>query len=93
VWLFDVVERHKAYPRTFLIPSPVERESLRPGDMAKLLFAGFERMWVEVKICKDGRYVGILANRPVMAWLSKVEQGDRIEFGPEHVADIRKGQA
>lgn len=81
-----------AAPRSFFIPSREERESLRPGDLAKLLFElidpqagqpGGERMWVEVVSSADGRYTGVLANVP--SAITTITAGDPVEFGPEHV--------
>lgn len=90
--LADAEERHAASPRTFFIPSRSEREGLATGDLAKLMFelvdAGeddpaAERMWVEVVEVRAGRYVGVLTNVPRA--ITTIEQGDSVEFGPEHV--------
>ena len=59
--LASAEDRHAAHPETFHIPSRDERESMSPGDAAKLLFDiqtkengrvvdfGVDRMWVVVK--------------------------------------------
>ena len=79
-------------PRSFFIPSRGERESLQPGDYAKLLFeitersAGLpsgERMWVGVTGRDEQGYLGELANDP--AAITTVKWGDTVRFGPEHV--------
>lgn len=87
--LADVEERAREAPNSFRIPSRQERETLQPGDAAKLIFttAGDgERMWVLVKLATDGHYVGSLENRPVV--IEGLAPGDAIGFGPEHVADL-----
>lgn len=91
--LTNVEDRHRQYPRDFWIPTANERKAVRPGDMVKLIFAGRERMWVEVKEVKDSRYAGRLSNRPFNPdALGGLKYGDRVEFGPEHISDICKGQ-
>ena len=89
--LVDAEERHRAHPRTFSIPRSDVRATLGVGDRVKLLFAvgdgsSNERMWVEVVEVVDGRYVGRLDNEPVA--ITDLLLGDRIAFGPEHVAAI-----
>jgi hypothetical protein len=88
----DGEAQQAAAPRSFFIPSRSERESLRPGDYAKLLFElvdpqpgdpGAERMWVEVLGLSDGRYVGALTNVP--GAITTISVGDRVDFGPEHI--------
>lgn len=84
--------RNREAPRRFFIPSRSERESLQPGDYAKLLFEvidpapgdpGAERMWVQVLGRKGGRYVGALTNAPRA--ITTISVGDRVDFGPEHI--------
>lgn len=46
-------DRNQENPKTFYIPSRKERESLKEGDIVKLMFAfteeeSTERMWVQV---------------------------------------------
>ena len=78
----------------------MKRERLAPGDGAKLLFdietreggrvvdRGVDRMWVIVKARTEFGYVGVLDNDPGTAENLRLREGDRITFGPEHVADI-----
>jgi hypothetical protein len=95
--------RQVAYGEKFWLPPVERRNSLVPGQLAKLLFqvqsqdeAGtievfVERMWVLVTRVLSGGYVGLLANQP-----SFVEEGEdvylhrgaEIPFRPEHVVDI-----
>ena len=97
--LESAVARHGAAPGTFRIPAEGERANLTRGDLAKLLFllAGgdesgpfvqCERMWVVVEEASDGGggYVGVLDNDPVTSGV--LGAGDRVPFGPEHVAAI-----
>lgn len=91
--LANVEERNRAHPDTFHIQSRSRREALMVGDSAKLIFeekgVGTERMWLRILApVSDGRYYGELANQPVM--ISGILPGDRIEFGPEHVAETQK---
>ena len=93
--LGDAERRHEENPDSFGIPTRAERESVRPGDLVKLLFDFVEpaedewtgeRMWVEVNEVRGGRYVGTLDNEPFM--LTSVALGSQIEFGPEHIIDV-----
>jgi hypothetical protein len=100
-WALVSAEGHAAtFPETFLIPSRAERESLSPGDGAKLLFdietkehgrvtdRGVDRMWVIVKGKTAEGYVGVLDSNPGTADNLKLHEGDVVVFGPEHVAGI-----
>lgn len=88
--LVDVVARSRRHRLTFHVPSEEERGSLRPGDVVKLVFDDLERMWVEVCEAAAGRYRGILLNKPAV--LLAVRRGDYVDFGPEHVADVVRGE-
>jgi hypothetical protein len=88
--LVSGVERHRIAPRTFQIPPQSARESLRPGDHAKLLFHfpddwPNEGMWVIVQDVKAGHYVGVLNNYPLTDCMCF---GERVQFQPDHVLDI-----
>ena len=93
--LANVEDRAKEHPETFLIPDRETRETLQPGDIAKLLFemgvdtGGFlrgERMWVEITaVLGPGRYEGKLANSPIA--IIELARGDLLKFGAEHVAN------
>lgn len=93
--LGDGEVRHQHNPRTFFIPTRAEREAVKPGELAKLLFEivdptdgmpSAERMWVKVSEVRRGRYIGELDNEP--AALKSIEPGSRIEFGPEHIISL-----
>jgi len=98
--LVSAEERAAAAPDTFHIPHRAMRESLSPGDVAKLLFdietreggrvvdRGVDRMWVVIKAKTAVGYIGALDNDPGAAENVRLHQGDFIVFGPEHVADI-----
>jgi hypothetical protein len=87
--LANVEDRAARYWRTFRIPPREERESLKVGDRAMLIFDNKERMRVAVTTVKDGSYVGLLASHPVSVDL---KHGDRVVFGPEHVLDVETGE-
>lgn len=98
--LLSAEEQKAAHPETFLIPTRNKRESLLPGDGAKLLFdietkengqvidRGVDRMWVIVKSHSESGYVGILDSNPGTAENLNLHEGDTIQFGPEHIAEI-----
>jgi hypothetical protein len=88
---------HHAAPRSF-IPGRAERDSLRAGDAAKILFEIIEprpgmptaeRMWVSVTGRDPDGYTGVLTNVPSV--ITTIRQGDTIRFGPEHVISTPGG--
>lgn len=94
--LDDGEEYRRAAPQSFWMPSLLEREKLRPGDLAKLIFAihveddiEVERMWVIVRERVDGGYLGILDNEPTC-----IEENDffwrgiELPLQPRHIIDI-----
>ncbi|MDQ6750280.1 MAG: DUF2314 domain-containing protein [Actinomycetota bacterium] len=90
-WRLDSgVERNRAYPDTFPIPSDADKRSLEPGATVKLLFEmkdGWgERMWVDVVAIKKRHMIGTLSNRP--AGIPRLDYGDTIKFTRDHVIDI-----
>ena len=95
IGLEDVVKTHRAAPRTYSIPRADQRTALKVGDLVKLVFQadrpsprGFtaERMWVQVLEVLPHGFVGALDNQP--SFLRNLRPGDRIEFGPQHVAAL-----
>lgn len=92
--------RHNEHPESFRIPGRIERESLRSGDAAKLLFdietrdagrvvdRGVDRLWVIVKGRAGSHYVGVLDSDPGIAPGLTLVAGAEVVFGPEHIADI-----
>ena len=93
-------ERHAAAPQTFWIPDRISRESLQPGDYAKLIFCisvadneapEVERMWVLVRGRVGPTYFGILENEP-----GGIEENDElwvgteVPFRAEHIIDIKR---
>jgi hypothetical protein len=95
-WHLENVEAMAAaHPRTFFIPPAEVRRQLKRGDGVKLIFlldapapggAEAERMWVEIVSEASGRYIGKLLNQPAV--IAGLNPGDRVDFGPEHVASI-----
>ncbi len=91
--LLDADAQHAATPDTFEIPSLLDRETLRPGDLAKLCFLGKEpetgcegeRIWVEVTGTSPGGYTGTLANDPFYLPLG---YGQQVEFTSANVLSI-----
>ena len=84
---------HRDNPKSFFIPSRMQRENLLPGELVKLIFritvgpkTDIERMWVIVKARTDGAYVGTLDNDPFCT--TELKSGHEIQFGPEHVIQI-----
>jgi hypothetical protein len=97
-WELDNAEElHARYPAKFHIPSRQERASLQVGARVKLVFLlrtqwkgepiiHGERMWCTIREVLGERYVGMLDSDPATSQVLK--PGDRIEFGPEHVATV-----
>lgn len=73
------------HPDTFQIPSLKERQSLRPGDHAKIGMTGHsggERFWVKITEVSGSRYKGAVDNDLIVV---PMKLGEEVEFGPEHV--------
>lgn len=84
---------HATYPGSFELADRTERESLAPGNFAKLIFHYHdsddftERMWVRVtSVDRDNGilYHGELNNEPLSDLIS---MGDKVVFMPQHVID------
>ena len=97
--LADGENYHRAAPNSFWIPSLEARESLQPGDFAKLIFrisvddpdepVAVERMWVLVRERIPGGYLGILDNDPdAIAENEEFWSGIELPFGAHHVINI-----
>ena len=100
--LDDGEELHAQAPASFRIPPRGARETLRPGDLAKLVFRimidddeepiAVERMWVIVRERIDGGYFGLLDNEPyALAENERLWPGTELPFEPRHVIDIQTG--
>jgi hypothetical protein len=98
-WELESAEaRHAESPETFWIPPASERDQLKPGQGAKLLFlidveddAGnvdrcCERMWVYVTERVGQFYTGRLQNQPECT--DSMRPGMQVVFLAEHVADV-----
>lgn len=88
-------ERHAESPETFWIPERTDRDSLQPGDCAKVIFKTYtgdrisgERIWILVTGRVGDMYVGTLNNEP---YIIGKRFGDRVCFRAEHVIDIERG--
>ena len=89
-------ELNKEYPNTFLIPEKEDRESLKVGDLVKLIFSmeenigsdevSVERMWVKITDVYPNYYKGKLDNDP--AGSDCVQCGQLDTFQACHVIDI-----
>ena len=89
-------ELHKDYPESFWIPEKAARESLKVGDLVKLIFSmeetkgsndiSVERMWVEITAEYPNYYVGKLDNDP--SGSDCVICGQLVTFQSSHVIDI-----
>lgn len=98
-WVLDDAQQaHAATPTQFSIPPLAQRQSLQPGDIAKLRFylrvpsaAGGdctqgERMWVQVQQRHGDWYRGTLDNDPCSP--HTLQAGATIWFQARHVIDI-----
>jgi hypothetical protein len=97
-------EYHAKAPQTFAIPQLSERQNLKAGDFAKLLFRinvdgtedgeVIERMWVVVTERTSDGYIGVLNNDP-----ESIDENDRLWSGTElpfathHIISIAEGDA
>ena len=102
--LEDGEERHRSAPATFEIPELVDRQSLRRGDFAQLIFKiaidddedpeSIERMWVIVRERTREGYIGMLNNRPATIpenddlWV-----GTELPFEARHIITVRPGNS
>jgi hypothetical protein len=97
--LDDGEELHREAPETFWIPALNDRQSLQPGDFAKLVFrisvddpnspVSVERMWVVVRERVTEGYIGILDNEPDgIAENDDLWLGVEIPFAPRHVINV-----
>ncbi|MBJ6120454.1 hypothetical protein [Sphingomonas mollis] len=92
--LEDGEQRASAAPATFEIPSRELRQTLKPGDLAKLIFRiavddadgddAVERMWVVVRERHPFGYVGVLDNQP-----SAIAKNDSLWSGTELPFEFR----
>jgi hypothetical protein len=84
------LERHRANPVSFWIPSDAEKRAIQPGVSVKLIFTmkdGWgERMWVDIVAVTERHIVGTLRNQP--CGILRLCWGDVIRFTPDHVIDI-----
>jgi hypothetical protein len=89
--LMSAEERHAQNPETFWIPDLADRNSLQPGDVAKVIFITYtgdvsgERIWILVTGRVGDRYTGTLDNEP---FIIAGKYGDHVIFRAEHVIDI-----
>lgn len=91
-------EIHREAPETFWLPPIEQRETLRPGDLVKLIFriefgeeTHVERMWVRVTEVRAESYVGVLDNDPYCT--DEIQSGMRVEFHADHVIQIDRKAA
>ena len=92
--LDDGAETHREFPETFEIPAQSDRESLRSGDFAKLMFrisvgdeVHVERMWVRVQEVNPEFYIGVLDNQPYCT--DEIFIGMKVDFHSDHVIQIK----
>lgn len=96
--LVNVEEVGFNFAHSFSIPSESIRNSLKPGDYAKLIFQLknskipndkpiAERMWVIVKKITKNGYEGTLDNDPQV--ISGLIAGGSVSFNKQHIIDIQ----
>ena len=85
--LVDYELRARWWPHLFAPPSWSQTTTLERGDRVQLGFENKELLWVWVVDVWEGSYVGQLASSPLVL---DARLGDVVEFGPEHVFDIRR---
>ena len=87
---------HLEYPDSFWIPEKKLRESLKSGDLVKLVFRmqtikdsddlSVERMWVKITKAGTDFYTGTLDNDPGGSVC--LSYGQTVSFKPCHIIDI-----
>ncbi|WP_183581124.1 immunity protein Imm33 domain-containing protein [Mucilaginibacter sp. X5P1] len=93
-WSLDnAVEIQKEFPYTFYRPPDEIIDSLKPGDLVKLIFRfesdepdvpAAERMWVIIEIInEDGSFVGKLNNDPFH--IKDIKLGNKVRFSRQHI--------
>jgi uncharacterized protein YegJ (DUF2314 family) len=104
-WCLDDGEAyHARAPDTFWIPDKQARDSLQPGDHAKLIFrisvedgdenVAVERMWVLVRERTADGYLGTLDNEPdAIAENDEFWLGTELPFSARHVINIEERDA
>lgn len=99
-YLENVKELNQQNPRTFLIPSKVEIDTIEIGELVKLIFAmekpqkngcQAERMWIEITEKNDNSFTGKLDNEPY--YLKTIKCGDTITFKSENIAGLYSGKS
>ena len=95
--LINYEERAKANPDTLKLPPRADREALTAGRVVLLYFQSAdgrpaewnseEGMWVTITEVTGGpRFIGMVDRNPKLT--PDLKKGDRIQFGPEHIAEI-----
>lgn len=90
--LIDAEARHALTPKTFGLIPRAERETLDPGDRAKIGFEGQggsvgERFWVTVVRRRSGSYLGRVEAKLGGPWAADYPEGSLVAFEPKHVLD------
>ena len=79
------------HPDDFPIPTRAERESLEPADTVQLEFSAGESgeclRAIVIHRRSDWRYLGSITSKPQII---RMEFGDPVLFGPEHVLAIER---
>ena len=92
--LVDAEERARLFPGSFQLPPRSLRDSLAPGDIAKVIVVtpqhSGERLWIKVQeeLGEEGVYLGTLDND---ATLLPLRSGHLLAFGPEHIVEVMRG--
>lgn len=87
--LVDGVERNRENPKTFIIPTLLDKMAVSEGEYVKLCFMEGEygeRMWVKVTSITGDSFKGILENYP--RDLDSVTWGDEVEFQSRHIIGV-----
>ncbi len=97
--LINGVEMNAAHPDTFSVPCETARESLQPGDHAKIGLTseeGGERFWVKITEVRSGPnqgeahdYTGVVDNDLVVF---DIPLGEPIDFDAPHVLDVLRAE-
>ena len=91
--LMDGVEMNEKFPDTFEIPSNERKQMVESGWYCKIgvycADGNTERIWVQVTGHQNGKFIGTLANDPV---LFPLKYEDVVEFSPCNILAILSPQ-
>lgn len=96
--LVNANKRAQDHPGKFEIPSPIEIEQLKVGDIVKVIVEyddldvsnlnrqEAERLWIVIENIEKENFTGKIDNDPEV--ITSLHDGDRLKFRKEHIIAI-----